>query len=151
LYHFLTTEAKIYRSESGGKFVKEDTSDGKHLTAGFLKFSQKIWEPRHNFGPQNADMQQILCFIYTNIYAPIYKFSRLGELATEICTPLPQLRVHISATDWGRWSTSHPDRFTPGKDPVPIVHKAGWAPGPVWTRAEILGAIEIRSANLPGP
>jgi len=23
--------------------------------------------------------------------------------------------------------------FTPGKDPVPIVQKAGWAPGPVWT------------------
>jgi hypothetical protein len=23
--------------------------------------------------------------------------------------------------------------FTPGKEPVPIVQKAGWAPGPVWT------------------
>ena len=23
--------------------------------------------------------------------------------------------------------------FTPGKDPVPIVQKVGWAPGPVWT------------------
>jgi len=23
--------------------------------------------------------------------------------------------------------------FTPGKDPVPIVQEAGWAPGPVWT------------------
>jgi len=22
--------------------------------------------------------------------------------------------------------------FTPGKDPVPIVQEAGWAPGPVW-------------------
>jgi len=28
--------------------------------------------------------------------------------------------------------------FTPGKDPVPIVQKAGWAPGPVWTGAENL-------------
>jgi hypothetical protein len=26
---------------------------------------------------------------------------------------------------------------TPGKDPVPIVQEAGWAPGPVWTGAEI--------------
>jgi hypothetical protein len=26
-----------------------------------------------------------------------------------------------------------PCRFTPGKDPVPIVQEAGWAPGPVWT------------------
>jgi hypothetical protein len=24
-----------------------------------------------------------------------------------------------------------PDRFTPGKDPVPIVQEAGWAPEPV--------------------
>ena len=28
--------------------------------------------------------------------------------------------------------------FTPGKDPVPIVQEAGWAPGPVWTCAENL-------------
>ena len=29
-------------------------------------------------------------------------------------------------------STSQP-HFTPGKDPVPILQEAGWAPGPVWT------------------
>ena len=29
-------------------------------------------------------------------------------------------------------STPRP-HFTPGKDPVPILHEAGWAPGPVWT------------------
>jgi len=23
--------------------------------------------------------------------------------------------------------------FTPGKDPVPILQEAGWAPGPIWT------------------
>ena len=28
-------------------------------------------------------------------------------------------------------STPRP-HFTPGKDPVPIVQEAGWAPGPVW-------------------
>jgi len=28
--------------------------------------------------------------------------------------------------------------FTPGKDLVPIVQEAGWAPGPVWTGAENL-------------
>jgi len=28
--------------------------------------------------------------------------------------------------------------LTPGKDPVPIVQEAGWAPGPVWTGAENL-------------
>jgi len=29
-------------------------------------------------------------------------------------------------------STPRP-HFTPGKNPVPIVQEAGWAPGPVWT------------------
>jgi len=28
--------------------------------------------------------------------------------------------------------------FTPGKDPVPILQEAGWAPGPVWTGAKKL-------------
>ena len=32
--------------------------------------------------------------------------------------------------------TPHPGRFTPMKDPVPILQEAGWAPGPVWTGAE---------------
>ena len=31
-----------------------------------------------------------------------------------------------------------PDRFTPGKDPLPIVQEAGWAPGPAWTGGENL-------------
>jgi len=33
---------------------------------------------------------------------------------------------------WVVSSTPRP-HFTPGKDPVPIVQEAGWAPGPVWT------------------
>jgi len=33
---------------------------------------------------------------------------------------------------WVVSSTPRP-HFTPGKDPVPTLQKAGWAPGPVWT------------------
>ena len=35
----------------------------------------------------------------------------------------------------GGWVVSSTPRpyFTPGKDPLPIVQAAGWAPGPVWT------------------
>ena len=32
---------------------------------------------------------------------------------------------------WVVSSTPRP-HFTPGKDPVPILQEAGWAPGPVW-------------------
>jgi hypothetical protein len=54
-----------------------------------------------------------------------------------------------SAIDGGLWSTPRPDRFTPGKDTVPIVQEAGWAPGPVWTGAENLAPIGIRSPDRP--
>ena len=34
----------------------------------------------------------------------------------------------------GEWSAARPRcTLPPGKDPVPIVQEAGWAPGPVWT------------------
>jgi len=33
---------------------------------------------------------------------------------------------------WVFSSTPRP-HFTPGKEPVPILQEAGWAPGPVWT------------------
>ena len=33
---------------------------------------------------------------------------------------------------WVVSSTPRP-HFTPGKDPVPILQEAGWAPGPIWT------------------
>jgi len=39
---------------------------------------------------------------------------------------------------WSAWSIPRPDRFTYGKDPVPIAQEAGWAGGPVWTGAENL-------------
>ena len=43
-----------------------------------------------------------------------------------------------SALDGGGWSRPRPGWFTPGKDRVPIVQEARWAPGPVWTGAENL-------------
>jgi hypothetical protein len=39
--------------------------------------------------------------------------------------------------------------FTSGKDPVPIVQEAEWAPGPVWTGAENLAPTGIRSPDRP--
>ena len=44
---------------------------------------------------------------------------------------------HGTRKGWGVSVTPRP-LFTPGKDPVPIVQEAGWAPGPVWTGAENL-------------
>jgi len=38
----------------------------------------------------------------------------------------------------GGGSTPRPGRLFPGKDPVPIVQEAGWAPGPFWTGGKSL-------------
>jgi hypothetical protein len=40
-----------------------------------------------------------------------------------------------SALDGGGWPMPQAGRFTPGKDPVPIVQEAVWAPDPVWMGA----------------
>jgi len=39
---------------------------------------------------------------------------------------------HSTRRGWVVNSTPQP-HFTPGKDPVPILQEAGWAPGPFWT------------------
>jgi len=49
---------------------------------------------------------------------------------------------------WGVSVTTLP-LFTPGKDPVPTVQEAGWAPGLVWTSVEYLTPATIRSPDCP--
>jgi hypothetical protein len=55
---------------------------------------------------------------------------------------------HFTRRGWGVSVTPRP-LFTPGKDPVPFVQEAGWAPGPVWTGAENLVPTGIRSLDRP--
>jgi hypothetical protein len=43
-----------------------------------------------------------------------------------------------------------PTSFYPGKDPVPILQEAGWAPRSVWTGAENLAPTGARSPDRLG-
>jgi len=44
------------------------------------------------------------------------------------------LLFHDRGTRRGEWSAARPGRnLPPGKDPVPILLAAGWAPVPAWT------------------
>jgi len=53
-----------------------------------------------------------------------------------------------SVLEGGEGSKSRPGRtLPPGKDPVPIVQEAVWASGTVWTGAESLAPIGIRSPD----
>ena len=56
--------------------------------------------------------------------------------------------VHSTRRVWGVSVTLQP-LLTPGKEPVPVVQEAGWAPGPVWTSAENLVPTGIRSPDRP--
>jgi len=49
---------------------------------------------------------------------------------------------------WGVSVTPRP-LFTPGKDPIPIVQEAGWAPGSVWPGAGNFASTGIPSPNRP--
>ena len=56
-----------------------------------------------------------------------------------------------SALDGVELSTPRPGCFTLGKDPVPIVYEAVWAPGSVLTGAENLVNTGLRSPDCPVP
>jgi len=44
-----------------------------------------------------------------------------------------------AALEGGEWSAASPGpTLSPGKDLVPILQEAGWAPGPVWTGGKFL-------------
>jgi hypothetical protein len=48
------------------------------------------------------------------------------------------IRDHGGRRGWVVSTTaSHPGRCSPGKDPVPIVQEAGWAPRPVWACSKL--------------
>ena len=55
---------------------------------------------------------------------------------------------HSTRMGWGVSLTPRP-LFTPGKNPVPIVQEAGWAPQLVWTGAENLTPTGIQSPDHP--
>ena len=55
---------------------------------------------------------------------------------------------HGTRRRWGVSVTPRP-LFSLGKDPVPIVKEAEWAPGPVWTGAENVAPTGIRSPERP--
>jgi len=54
---------------------------------------------------------------------------------------------HGTRTGWRESVTPQP-LFTHGKDPVPIVQEAGWAPGPVWIGVENFAPTRIRTRTV---
>ena len=68
--------------------------------------------------------------------------------AQRVSRGIALLFLDLGTEDGGGWSAPRPGRFTPGKDPVPIVQEAGWVPGSVCTGAENLVP---QLDSIPGP
>jgi len=72
--------------------------------------------------------------VETKIPAPMYQCSRYRPgVAQKVGRGIALLyHDHGTRKGWVVSSTPWP-HFTLGKDPVPILQEAAWAPGPVWT------------------
>jgi hypothetical protein len=77
--------------------------------------------------------------------APLYRPCTAHRGSRVIALPFLD---HGTRRGWVVSVTPRP-LFTPGKDPVPVVQEAGWAPGPVWTGAENLAYTGIRFPDRP--
>ena len=78
----------------------------------------------------------IYIYIHTLIYTYIYnvKCPRYRPGVAQRVGRGIALLFHDRGTRRGRVVSSTPrPHFTQGKDPVPILQEAGWAPGPIWT------------------
>ena len=75
----------------------------------------------------------VCIYIYIYIYIKV-KWSHYRPGVAQRVGRGIALFFHHRGTKRG-WVVSSTPRphFTPGKDPVPILQEAGWAPGPVWT------------------
>jgi hypothetical protein len=82
------------------------------------------------------------------------KWKEISHFVTGLKWPRGWIEVWLypfltSALEGGGCSVPRPGRFTLGKDPVPIVQEAGWAPGPAWTCAKNRAPTGVRSPDRP--
>ena len=104
----------------------------------------------------------ICMHVYTRIYIYIYiyihthththtqklKFTQNRPRSPRRGVDLQLYSFFILDSRCGGWSTQHPSRFTPAKDPVPFVQEARGSTGPVWTNAENLAPTGILYPEL---
>ena len=101
---------------------------------------RKPW-PAFGRSAQLITDRQVCACVYIYIYIYIYAYMYRGKVKWSRYRPGVTQRVGRGIAllfhdrDTGRgWvvSTTPRPHFTLGKEPVPILQKSGWAPGPVW-------------------
>ena len=112
-----------------------------------------IWFLKDSFSVAQTSPQSILKYYMQNrILHRIYKNVKWSRYRHGVAQRVGRgiaLLFHDRGTRrvWVVSSTPRP-HFTPGKDPVPILQEAGWAPGPVWRGAENLVPTGVRSRTV---
>jgi hypothetical protein len=83
---------------------------------------------------------------YLKMYSSVQTRSWMPRIRVEILLYcFFNFRVRLSV-----WSTPLPSRLSPWeRNPVPILHEACWAAGPVWKSAENLTLTGVRSLDCP--
>jgi hypothetical protein len=85
----------------------------------FLSSHRKINDGNTNYSTATLTMTTLF-----DIRSPYNRPRRAQRGGTGIAVLILDL-----GTRRGGWSAPRPGRLTPGKDPVPILQEAGWAPG----------------------
>jgi hypothetical protein len=116
--------------------TKKGSSRNPPLFKQDMKFHYRDRKPRHWFLPYSIKTK--VNFTRTGHEAPEeeYRYSPTTSLTSEL--------------DRVEFSTPLLGRLTPRKDPVPIVSKAVWVPGPFWTCTKNIAPTVIRSPDRPG-
>ena len=109
------------------------TCVGCELIGTWRKHTTQLWTIRNSTDGQR-DMKVILPEGVPHTLKVKVKWSRYRPGVTQRVGRGIALLFHDRGArrGWVFSSTPRP-HITPGKDPVPILQKAGWAPGPVWT------------------
>ena len=95
-------------------------------------------------------------FLISAVKSDLWHFKDKGKVHPRTGHEGPQREYRYSsilsltsALDGCGWLNPRPHRFTTGKDPVPVVQKAGWVSEPVWTGAENLALTGIGYPDRP--
>jgi len=129
------TRVRAGRSRSCGSFPG--------IRKGFIstKLSDRLWAPHSlSFSGNRGRLlwmcsgQNMKLTTHLRLVKVKVKWSRYRPDVTQRVGTGIALLFHDRGTrrGWVVSSTRRP-RFTPRKDPVPILQQAGWAPGPLWT------------------
>ena len=120
----LECERKLVRELRNSKQCRRS----KHLLASLVSFrlTSHLLYNKYLFWTSVRRLRSL--YIYIKVKCSRYRPGVAQGVGTGIA-----LLFHDRGTR-RRWvvSSTHRPHFTPGKDPVPILQEAGWAPGPVW-------------------